>query len=189
LSFDPELYVFEDVYFVCIALSVAERVERIEDVMIHHRVYSDQSRARLFRKYYSQVPVVYKKIKDFMMSHGMFVPLARSFIKFSSDRCFKIYNLLWADGKEKLWDMLHGGYAEEFGWFKHEKDVYEGTEVLEFVSNVGLYTYHEYTERTDKGKNIDTEQLDKETINRQRKKKENGRRFRFFFRFLTRKKD
>lgn len=187
LSFDPDLYVFEDVHFVCTALSVAERVERIEDVLIHHRVYSDQSRARLFRKYYSQVPVVYKKIKEFLMTHGMYVPLSKSFIKFSSERCFKIYNLLWADGKEKLWDMLHGGYAEEFGWLRHDKDVFDSPEVCEFVTNVILYTYQEYISRADQGKMIDIEQLDKEKLQKQIKNNENDRRFKYFFRFLKKK--
>ena len=187
LRFDPDLYVFEDVYFVCTALSVAERVERIEDVLIHHRVYSDQSRARMFRKYYSQVPVVYKKIKEFLMQHGMYVPLSKSYTKLSSDRCFKIYNLVWADGKEKLWDMLHGGYAEEFGWLRHDKDVFDSPEVCEFVTNVILYTYQEYISRADQGKMIDIEQLDKEKLQKQIKSNENDRRFKYFFRFLKRK--
>lgn len=183
LAFDPELYVFEDVHFVCTALSTAERVETVDNVLIHHRVYSDQSRARLFRKYHSQVPVVYKKIKEFLMRHGLYVPLMKSFLNMSAGRCYKIFNLLWEDGKEKLWDMLHSGYAEEFGWYRHEKDAFESLELYEFATNVGLYTYKEFQTRTEKGKSIDPTHMDKETFDKQKKKKENVSKFKFFFRW------
>jgi glycosyltransferase involved in cell wall biosynthesis len=94
LMFAPELYVFEDVHFVSCAVSLASRIAKIEKVLIHHRVYSDQSRAKLFRKYYAQVPVVYFKIKEFLLQHGNYVPLVRSFLNLSAGRCYKIYNLL-----------------------------------------------------------------------------------------------
>ena len=167
ISFDPELYVFEDVLFVCSALALAERVAKIDDILIHHRVYSEQSRARLFRKYYSQVPVVYKKLKDFLMQRGLYIPLKRGYLNFSAGRCFKIYNLLWDDGKERLWNLLHEEYYAEFNWHQHEKTDFESLEVYEFVANVALYSYSEYLERMEQGKNIDVEQLDKEKMNRQ----------------------
>ena len=167
ISFDPELYVFEDVLFVCSALALAERVAKIDDILIHHRVYSEQSRARLFRKYYSQVPVVYKKLKDFLMQRGLYIPLKRGYLNFSAGRCYRIYNLLWDDGKERLWNLLHEEYYAEFNWHQHEKTDFESLEVYEFVANVALYSYSEYLERMEQGKNIDVEQLDKEKMNRQ----------------------
>ena len=167
LAFDPELYVFEDVCFVCSALALAERVARIDDTLIHHRVYSEQSRARLFRKYYSQVPVVYKKLKDFLMQRGLYIPLKKGYLNFSAGRCFRIYNLLWDDGKERLWNLLHEEYYAEFNWHQHEKTDFESLEVYEFVANVALYSYSEYLERMEQGKNIDVEQLDKEKMNKQ----------------------
>lgn len=167
LAFDPELYVFEDVCFVCSALALAERVAKIDDILIHHRVYSEQSRARLFRKYYSQVPVVYKKLKDFLMQRGLYIPLKKGYLNFSAGRCFRIYNLLWDDGKERLWNLLHEEYYAEFNWHQHEKTDFESLEVYEFVANVALYSYSEYLERMEQGKNIDVEQLDKEKMNKQ----------------------
>ena len=50
LGFAPELYVFEDVHFVCSALAFANRIAGVDEVLVHHRVYSDHSRAKLFRK-------------------------------------------------------------------------------------------------------------------------------------------
>lgn len=167
LAFDPELYVFEDVCFVCSALALAERVAKIDDILIHHRVYSEQSRARLFRKYYSQVPVVYKKLKDFLMQRGLYIPLKKGYLNFSAGRCFRIYNLLWDDGKERLWNLLHEEYYAEFNWHQHEKTDFESLEVYEFVANVALYSYSEYLQRMEQGKNIDVEQLDKEKMNKQ----------------------
>ena len=164
ISFDPELYVFEDVCFVCSTLALAERVGRIDDILIHHRVYSEQSRARLFRKYYSQVPVVYKKLKDFLMQRGMYIPLKKSYLNFSAGRCYKIYNILWDDGKECLWNMLHDEYVEELDWIKHDKTAFESVEVCEFVANVALYTHSEHLSREDQGKNIDVEALEADEI-------------------------
>lgn len=151
LTFAPELYVFEDVYFVCAALSLAERVGRIDNVLVHHRVYSDQSRAKLFRKYYAQVPVVYMRVRDFLMQKGMYVPLARSYLNLSASHCYKIYNLLWSDAKVQFWNLLHDGYADSLGWYRHENSDYESEEVYEFAANVGLYTHDQYLKRVDKG--------------------------------------
>ncbi len=164
LVFDPDLYVFEDVCFVCSALSLAERVGRIEGTLIHHRVYSDQSRARLFRKYYGQVPVVYKKLKKFLMARGMYIPLKKGYLNLSAGRLFKIYNILWADGKEQLWNMLHDEYVHELEWLTHDKSAFESIEVCEFVANVALYTHAEYLARAEEGKSINVEELEDNEI-------------------------
>lgn len=165
LMFAPELYVFEDVHFVCTALSLASRVAKADTVLIHHRVYSEQSRAKLFKKYYSQVPVVYFKIKEFLMQHGTYVPLTRSFLNLSAGRCYKIFNLLWSDAKENFWDELHSGYADSLGWYQHEPSAFEDKEIYEFVANVGLYTYAQYQKRTNKGRKLKTDRLTQANMN------------------------
>lgn len=174
LAFDPDLYVFEDVHFVCSAMATAERVGMVKGNLIHHRIYSEQSRATLFRKYYGQVPVVYAKIKEFLMQRGMYVPLKRGYLNFSAGRCYKIYNLLWNDGKERLWNMLHNQYAAELDWLNHDKSAYESAEVCEFVANVALYTHQEYLDRTLMGKNINVDALQKDEIKNKVKEKQKG---------------
>ena len=159
LSFAPELYVFEDVYFVAICLSLAERVGRIDKVMIHHRIYSDQHRAKLFKKYYTQVPVVYMRIKDFLTTHGMYIPLMRAFINFSAGRCYRIYNLLWSDAKASFWDLLHSGYADSLGWFRQSASDFEDAEIAEFAASVGLYTHKQYARRISHGVHIKPERI------------------------------
>ncbi|MBQ7387648.1 MAG: glycosyltransferase family 2 protein [Clostridia bacterium] len=159
LAFAPELYVFEDVCFVTTALSLAERVGRVDTVMIHHRVYSEQQRAKLFKKYYTQVPVVYLRIKDFLTQHGMYIPLMRGFINFSAGRCYKIYNLLWSDAKSSFWDLLHSGYADSLGWFRQASSDFEDADVAEFVASVGLYTHKQYTKRISHGVHVKPERI------------------------------
>ncbi len=159
LAFAPELYVFEDIYFVMTALSLAERVGKVPSVMIHHRVYSDQQRAKLFKKYYTQVPVVYHKIKDFLMHHGMYIPLMRAFVNFSAGRCYKIYNLLWSDAKSKFWDLLHSGYADSLGWFRQPSADFDDAELSEFVASVGIYTHKQYTMRISHGIHLHPENI------------------------------
>ena len=105
------------------------------------------------------------------MHHGMYIPLAKSFLNLSSGRCYKIYNLLWDDAKEEFWNLLHDGYAEKFGWYNHEKTDFESKEVCEFVANVGLYSHDKYIGRNAKGKNIKLDRLDKKKINRRIKEK------------------
>lgn len=166
LMFAPELYVFEDVHFVCTTLAYANRIKGVDEVLVHHRVYSDQSRAKLFRKHYIQVPVVYMKIKEFLVSNGIYVPLAVSYLNLSASRCYKIYNLLWSDAKANFWNMLHDGYAGSFGWYQHESDDFESIDVCDFAANVGLYTHEQYVKRLDKGKELDVDSLTKDTLNR-----------------------
>lgn len=172
LTFAPELYVFEDVYFVCTALSLAERVGRVDNIMIHHRVYSDQHRAKLFKKYYTQVPVVYMRIKEFLTTHGMYIPLMRAFHNLSAGRCYKIYNLLWSDAKSSFWDLLHSGYADSFGWFKQSSEDFGSDEIAEFVASVGIYTHKQYSRRIKQGLHVKIKNL---TLNALRNRVKNVR--------------
>lgn len=151
LSFLPELYVFEDVHFVATALSMAERIGKVSKVLSHHRVYSAQSRARIFRKHYAEVPEVYVKIKEFLMQRGMYVPLRRSFLNLAASRCYSIYNLLWHDGKERFWSILHSDYAEMLDWHLRAKGDFERYDVCDFVMNVVLYDHAVYLRRVERG--------------------------------------
>lgn len=162
IVFAPELYVFEDVYFVCCALSLADRVSRVYDTLVHHRIYHQQHRARLFKKHYNQVPIVYLKVKEFLMRHGMYIPLSKSFLNFSASRCYKIFNLIPADKKDDFWDLLHNGYADSLGWYRHEVHDFEHHDVYDFAANIGLYTFDEYERLRLKGKlkNLKTMTLD-----------------------------
>lgn len=154
LTFDAELRVFEDTYFVVTALSLADKVGKCHEKLIHHRVYSNQPRNKLFRKYYKQVPVVYEKIKEFLRAHGMYTPLSQSFLNLSASRCYKIYNVLWLDAKETFWNMLHSQYAEVLGWMQAEPEYFESPEVCDFVANVIVYSHKQYTKREGKGLKI-----------------------------------
>ncbi len=166
LTFAPELYIFEDVHFVCAALSYAERVARLDEVLIHHRVYSEQSRAKLFRKYYNNVPEVYIKVKEFLTANGMYIPLSLSYLNLSASRCYKIYNLLSGDAKDDFWDLLHVGKADALGWYKHDSSDFESAEVYDFVANVGLYSHKQYEKRKKRGKELDTEKLPIDNLNK-----------------------
>ncbi len=151
LSFHPVLRVFEDVYFVMTSLAMADRVGKTCDCLIHHRVYSEQSKNHFFRKYYHQVPELYYKIKEFLMHNGMYLPLSQSFLNLSASRCFKIYNLLWIDVKGDFWNNLHSAYAERLGWDKALGGEIESEDVREFVGNVLLYDHKQYFKRSQKG--------------------------------------
>lgn len=166
LMFAPELYVFEDVHFLCTALVYASRVKGLAEVLVHHRVYSEQSRSKLFRKYYKQIPKVYLQIKEFLMSNGMYIPLTVSYLNLSASRCYKIYNLLWKDAKADFWDILHNGYADSLGWYQHESVDFENKEVCDFVANVGLYTHAQYLKRMDKGRELNIEKMSKNSLNK-----------------------
>jgi len=136
----------------------------VDEVLLHHRLYSDQSRAKLFRKYYDQVPTMFLKVKEFLMAHGTYVPLSQSFANLSASRCYKTYNLLWNDAKEIFWDMLHGGIADRLGWYQHEAADFEDAEVCDFAANVGLYTHKQYLKRTDVGRTLNIDKMTKETL-------------------------
>ncbi len=161
LSFLPELYVFEDVHFVTTCLSMAEKIGKVSKILAHHRVYSSQSRARMFRKHYAEIPQVYVKIKAFLMQHGMYIPLKRSFLNLAASRCYSIYNLLWRDGKEKFWSILHSEYAELLDWHLRQKGDFERYDVCDFVMNVVLYDHAVYLRRVDRGVKLKHERFDK----------------------------
>ena len=159
LSFLPELQLFEDVHFVTTCLSMAEKIGKVSKVLAHHRVYSAQSRARMFRKHYAEVPEVYIKIKEFLMHNGMYIPLKRSFLNLAASRCYTIYNLLWRDGKEKFWTILHSEYAEKLDWHLRQKGDFERYDVCDFVMNVVLYDHAVYLKRIDKGMKLKHERF------------------------------
>ncbi len=164
IVFAPELYVFEDVYFVCCALSLADRVSRVYETLVHHRIYHQQHRARIFKKHYNQVPIVYLKVKEFLMRHGMYIPLSKSFLNFSASRCYKIFNLIPTDKKDDFWDLLHHGYADSLGWYRHEVHDFEHHDVYDFIANIGLYTYDEYIKLKLKGKLTSLKNMTKDAL-------------------------
>ena len=181
LVFDSELRVFEDTHFVVTALSLADKIGKCHERLIHHRVYSNQPRNKLFKNYYKQVPMVYAKIKEFLRAHGMYTPLSQSFLNLSASRCYKIYNLLWYDAKGEFWNMLHDQYAEELGWTKAEPEYFESSEVCDFVASVLMYNHKQYVKREDRGLKVQIK-----SVGRALKAMQLRKRIKAFF---TRKKD
>lgn len=188
LSFPEDLRMFEDVYFVVCALSLAERIGKCEGVLIHHRVYKEQARNRLFRKYYAQAPKMYACIKDFLMQHGMYLPLSVSFVNLTAGRCFKIYNLLWADAKAEFYAMLHEGLAEQMGWSEIAAEDYSDPAVCRFAATVQMYTYEQSRRREARGRKLSFASL-KQWMARKRRnrRREQGFLSRLFFSVFGRK--
>ena len=176
LLFLHDVRMYEDVYFVVSAMSLAERVGKVHRVLMHHRIHSQQSRAKHFSKYYSQVPLVYLKIKEFLMARGMYAPLYLSYLNLSVSRCYKIFNILSGDAKERFWNMLHDEYAELLGWQGKDAAEFEMVEFCEFAVCVQLYTYAEYKKRKSRGKKFSPTHV-KQDVELAKKKK----RFRRFF--------
>ena len=160
IHFLPEVMMFEDVFFTVTALAFAERVSLVPKVLVHHRIYNEQSRAKRFKKYYAQVPEVYLKIKEFLMKGGMYEPLSKGYLNLSCSRCHYIFGLLKSDAKEKFWNLLHDKYNELLGWQSHPAEDFEKPEVCEFAANVELYNYEQYERRLAKGIKLDNSKID-----------------------------
>ncbi|MBQ8381238.1 MAG: glycosyltransferase family 2 protein [Clostridia bacterium] len=160
IQFLPDVMMFEDVYFTTCSLAFAERVSLVPDVLIHHRIYSEQSRAKRFKKYYSQVPAVYLKIKEFLMKGGMYQPLAKGFLNLTASRCFYIFGLLGSDAKEHFWKLLRENYDAQLGWQNHPAEDFESPEVCEFCANIELYTYDQYEKISKRGRKLDRSKID-----------------------------
>jgi len=174
LLFLADVKMYEDVYFTVTALSLAERVGKVHKILIHHRVYSEQSRAKLFRKYYSQVPMIFAKIKEFLMKKGMYSPLVTSYLNLSASRCYKIYNILGSDAKEHFWNMLHGEYIEALGWQGTPSSEYEESEVFEFVASIELYDHKQYKRRVAQGRHARTVALDRNVRSKKKMRRFNA---------------
>lgn len=185
LLFPEELRMFEDVYFIVTSLSLAERIGKCEGIFIHHRVYNEQARGKLFRKYYAQAPKMYADIKAFLMQHGMYLPLSVSFVNLTASRCFKIYNLLWADAKEEFYTMLHEEFAERMGWSEIAAEDYTDPAVCRFAATVQMYTYDQSRRREARGRGPSLAFL-KQWMARKRKnrRKEPGRIAKLFSRIF-----
>ena len=74
---------------------------------------------------------------------------------------YKIYNILNNDSKESLFNLLHDTYAEIFGWRDITEDQLPDHEVGEFIVNVAMYTYKQYTKREKKGLRVKLQNLPK----------------------------
>ena len=183
LQFLADVRMYEDVYFVVTAMSVAERVGKAAEVLMHHRIHSSQSRKKFFGKYYTQVPLVYLKIKEFLMSHGMYAPLSVSFLNLAASRSYKMYNLLPKDSKEKFWNMYHEQYAEQLGFAEREVSDFFDADVCEFVLNVQMYSHNEYLKRLSRGAKANLQNMP-QNVDMAKKRK----RIRNFFRNLFGKK-
>lgn len=171
LSFLPDVKIYEDVYFTVSAISLAERIAKVPEVLIHHRIHSEQARNKLLRKNYMQIPAVFVKIREFLMKKGMYAPLFTSYLNLSASRCYKLYNLLPKDSKETLWNLMHEGLVEELGWSGIEPGEFENEEVYSFVANAEMYTHDQYKKRCQRGVNEHSEKTKQSLKNFQVRKK------------------
>ena len=185
ISFLPDVMVFEDVYFTVCALAFAEKVARIDDVIMHHRVYSAQSRARLFKKHFNQIPESFLRIKEFLMRGGMYQPLSNGFLNLSATRCYNAYKLLKSDAREKFFNLLHEEYCDKLGWSEHVAEDYQKSEVCEFVANIAVYTYDQYEKRNKRGTKLKREQIDYKLEQNRRRKQIRE----FFAKIFSKKKE
>ncbi len=147
LAFNTELKVFEDVYFVMTVMATAGAIAKESKILVHHRIYSEQSRPKMFKKYYTDVPVVYEQIKKFLMQRGIYAPISSSFMNLSASRCYKIYNILWKDAKENFWNVLYDTYVERLGWRAFDPDEVENPAVRSFIAAVSLYNHKQYLKK------------------------------------------
>ncbi len=161
LLFLPDVKLYEDVYFMIGALALAIKVKMVNKVLVHHRLHSEQSRARLFHKYYSQIPEVYVKARELLMDRGMYSPLSFCYRNYTADRCYKLYNMLSGDDREKLWNMLHEEYSERLGWHGKNAEKFADETVYKFIVNVVLYDYKQYKRFGEKRREQNTARLDK----------------------------
>jgi glycosyltransferase involved in cell wall biosynthesis len=160
IHFLADVMMFEDVFFTVSALAFAERVSLVPEMLVHHRTYNEQSRAKRFRTYYKQVPEVYLKIKEFLMKGGMYEPLSKGFLNLTAGRCYAIFGLLRGDEKTTFWNMLHDSYNESLGWQSHPAEDFESAAVCEFAANVELYNYAQYCRRCNRGLSLDNSKID-----------------------------
>ena len=184
ITFLPEIMMFEDVYFTISALAFAERVAKVDKVLVHHRVYKHQSRVRTFRKYFSHIPMAFLKTKEFLMKGGMYEPLKRGFLNLTCSRCYHIFNLLKPDEREILWNMLHDQYSASLGWDDAVADDFEKQEICEWQANVEMYTFEQFRRRAERGIELNADKIDQTLKLNKRKKKIRT----FFAKLFSRKK-
>ena len=160
ITFLTDVMMFEDVYFTVCALAFAERVGKIDEVLVHHRIHKHQSRANAFKKHYPHALTAFAKTKEFLMKGGMYQPLKKGFLNLSCSRCYHIYNLLKSDGKEHFWNMLHDYFSENLGWEDTLAEDFEKPEICQWAANIELYTYEQYQRRLKRGAQLNTEKID-----------------------------
>jgi hypothetical protein len=139
-------------------MSLAERVMRIDEILVHHRIHSEQTRAKNFAKYYSQVPIVYEKIREFLMKVGMYIPLKSSYMNLTSGGCLKLFNILSKDAREKLYTLLHTEYSKRLGWQDAAYSDFESDTDYAFASDVILYSYKQYKKRAQREEKLRNKQ-------------------------------
>ena len=177
IRFLPDVKMYEDVYFTVTALSLAERVARVPEILVHHRIHSEQARNKLLRKNFMQIPSVFLKIKEFLMKRGMYAPLSTSFLNLSVSRCCKLYKVLPKDSKEILWNALRGELFEGLGWAERPLSDFENEELYSFVANIEMYTHDQYRKKCQRSGNEASEKTSQSLKNF--KKRRNSRYFKF----------
>ena len=83
-------------------------------------------------------------IKEFLVSHGMYAPLVRSYLNFTVDRAEKLFNLLPNEHKDDFWNILHNEYLEALAWAGRDAADFDRPELYDFVTCLEHYTYDEY---------------------------------------------
>ena len=144
LTFLTNVKIYEDVYFVVTALAMAGRIGKVHKPLMHHRIHSGQTYSKLFAKQFKNVPFVFARIKEFLVSRGTYSPLVRSYLNLSVDRIRNVFNILPSNLKDDFWDLLHKEYIDKLGWRERETSDFDTPELYDFIACVELYTYSDY---------------------------------------------
>lgn len=172
ISFLEGVRMFEDVYFTVCALAFAERVGKTMCVLAHHRVYSQQTRAKEYKKHYDQVPLVFLRIKEFLMKGGMHQPLHKGFFNLSLGKCYHVYELLPDRNKESFWELLRESYVDALGWGELPVSEIRNDLQAQFLSSLLLYTYAQHTARLKRdAKAIPSEKVGTELVKVRKREK------------------
>lgn len=150
LSFPEDISLSEDAYFLATALSMSDRLCRTEAVLLHHRVYREQVKSRTFSKNHAQAIDAFVRLREFLVTHGMYLPLTASYLHASATRCYKIYGLLGMEDKRAFWNRLHES-VDRLGWGEGVLSAVRDTDAAEFAANVEVYTYEQYFPRLLRG--------------------------------------
>ena len=146
-----DVRMFEDVYFTLIAMAIADRIGYVDERLIHHRIYPDQSRAKTFKKYYSCVPEVYAEVREALRRRGLYSPLSTAYLNASASMCYRIYNLLGMESKHSFYDLLKSKYIDELGWRERAPEDFESSEVCDFIAGLQFMSHNKYFLKRSKG--------------------------------------
>jgi glycosyltransferase involved in cell wall biosynthesis len=133
-----------DMFFVYMALALADRITVVRDILAHKTANNEGSLSESADKNYRCSYLALSKLKGELAARGLYDKLKRSFVNRAVNNTVFNISVVGGDSKKAYFCALKEKWLEELEMVGHPEDYYHDKERRDAIRVIATNTYEEY---------------------------------------------